>query len=55
MRAIEGPWVGDNDEFPRDWTREAAADDALTNLVQIKEYPPARLGLHKRLLFQLLS
>lgn len=42
MRAIEGPWVGDDDEFPRDWTREAAADDVLTNLVQIKEYPPAR-------------
>lgn len=45
MRAVEGPWVGDSEPFPREWTREAAADEVLTNLVQIQEYPPACFGL----------
>ena len=26
MRALEGPWSGDNDPFPREWTRGVAGD-----------------------------
>ena len=47
MREVEGPWVGDEQPFPREWTREAAADEVLTNITQIKEYPPASFGLEQ--------
>jgi len=40
MRALEGPWSGDDDPFPREWTRGVAGDKVLTNVRQVKEYPP---------------
>ncbi|CAE7258384.1 unnamed protein product [Symbiodinium natans] len=40
MRALEGPWSGDNDPFPREWTRGVAGDKVLTNVRQVTEYPP---------------
>ncbi|CAJ1422828.1 unnamed protein product [Effrenium voratum] len=40
MRDTEGPWVGDEDPFPRDWTRGPAGHEVLTNLRQVKEHPP---------------
>ena len=42
MRQVEGPWVGDNDPFCREWTRESAVDEVLFNIKLIPEYPPAR-------------
>eukprot|EP00930_Biecheleria_cincta_P069026 TRINITY_DN5681_c0_g2_i2.p1 TRINITY_DN5681_c0_g2~~TRINITY_DN5681_c0_g2_i2.p1 ORF type:complete len:909 (+),score=145.53 TRINITY_DN5681_c0_g2_i2:30-2756(+) len=40
MRAAEGPWVGDDQPFPREWTRGPAAGEVLENVRPVPEFPP---------------